>query len=427
MKTLLSILRTLLIFGLLAVVGWFLYGWWVQDPRVVAIATSILPQQSTPVVPATREPTAVATTDTPSSPVPEAPTPTFTPIPTAGPPTIYSVLANNANYSAFFAYVELSSMEELLNMAVPDERRTLLVPTNDALLELQKTGLLSPPDGMDADSLKDFVAGHLLIGDETIATLMEIATRETPPVGHIDLGTYAGVDVTIWSDSTRVKVDHAEVITEDDTAVNGVVLGINGVLLRRANAIPAPDDLAEFEVWEPYPAMIDLPIGDAALVPGDPRLREALKGLAQILVENKVQDVNIARAVRLEEEGTIYTIVPRLTLPEEAGDTRPIGVIMIDGELKEGMPPGAYLVTTIGGDIGVGDTGGVILISEAGEFLQGGYLQSPPPESEDPFLAAGIAYGTSYCAWGGICYSCWIVGNFPTLQACQSAHSKQRN
>lgn len=136
---------------------------------------------------------------------------------TAASGTIADVLAGNGSYSTLLTAVQAAGLEQNLNDPGPI---TVFAPTDQAFAALPAGTLdkLLLPE--NKEQLKKILSYHVVPGQVTSANIQpgEVATVEGQPI-------------SIASSANSVTVNDASVSQPDVTASNGVIHGIDKVLL----------------------------------------------------------------------------------------------------------------------------------------------------------------------------------------------------
>ena len=133
------------------------------------------------------------------------------------PVTIVDVVGRNAQYSLLDSALTASGLDAELAMPGP---YTLFAPTDAAFSALSSTmldSLFADPNG----SLKDLLRHHVVSGQLPSASLLDGQT----------LTTLAGDALQVLVDSSGIHIDGALIIAMDSMASNGVVHGIDAVLI----------------------------------------------------------------------------------------------------------------------------------------------------------------------------------------------------
>ncbi|OKH24633.1 fasciclin domain-containing protein [Chroogloeocystis siderophila] len=171
-------------------------------------------------------------TTTQVSPAPEA-TPTITPAPGETPadqttPTVPTTEATDSIVNVASGDPQFSTLTELVNAAGLTETLegqgpyTVFAPTNEAfagLSESTRQQLLQPEN---RETLRRILQYHVVPGEVTSDQLQsgEVATAEGSPV-----------NVQVDAAANQVRVNDATVIRPDIQASNGVIHGIDSVIL----------------------------------------------------------------------------------------------------------------------------------------------------------------------------------------------------
>ncbi|MFD1314730.1 fasciclin domain-containing protein [Namhaeicola litoreus] len=136
--------------------------------------------------------------------------------------TIVQIAASNPNFSTLVQILSLPEMSDLLAAANdPTADLTVFAPTNAAfdatLAALGKNSINDIPTGI----LKEIVTYHILGG---AVFSNELSNGDVPTL-------LPGESVTVDVSGSGVKIDNANVIAADVAAINGVIHGVDGVLL----------------------------------------------------------------------------------------------------------------------------------------------------------------------------------------------------
>lgn len=399
-------------------------------------APTVTPGQPTVVV--TVAPTQVETVVVEPTPTP--------------PPSIEPTLATWLHeHGRFGLLLEALDGAELTDLLASDEVKTLFAPTDEAFLRLPdatRAQLLRQPDLLKYVLLyhmsPEFISIEALAKDagpqieagqtfeQAISTMaVEASTRALNLPGH-------KATVALWQDEARI--DYAAIIAADNPVNEQMVQVIDAVLTPLA--LPAlgdkPANLSENETWLPYAPGEPLPIGDAELVPGDPLIRAGVEELgAQLKARGTV--INIARAVRLGEQGETTHLAP--VGPEGVPDFKTlkamaqqggydIGLLVVEGrtDLKGG--PGPYiqrLVVDPGADE---DLWFVQLVDQGGEVAEQLEVAYDPASFIADIPTAAIFYGTRWCKdcnnSGCFCHRCGFIEqilepDWSTKAACRAS------
>jgi len=181
-------------------------------------------------------------TPTPTQPTPTQPTqPTPTPQPTTQPPAtaapaakadsvknIQATLANVADLSTLVAAIKAANLDASLQAAGPF---TVFAPDNAAFSAIPKEKL----DSLMKDPVKlaKMVNGHVLAGKYDKAGIIKALTNATRTA---TLKTVDGQTITIAVVNKKVQIkdeqgNTAQITSFDTPATNGVIHGVNGVLM----------------------------------------------------------------------------------------------------------------------------------------------------------------------------------------------------
>jgi OOP family OmpA-OmpF porin len=159
---------------------------------------------------------AAATTTTPPAAAPTTTQPTVAPV-----FTVADVIASDPQFSTLAGLLESTGLDEQLRTDGPF---TIFAPNNDAFAAIPEADLAALAD--DPEALSGVLLRHVVAGAVPAASLVD---------GPLDTAAGDTVNISIDGD---VRVDDANVLRPDITADNGIVHGIDAVLLP---AVEAPD------------------------------------------------------------------------------------------------------------------------------------------------------------------------------------------
>lgn len=386
----------------------------------VAPATVVTPGAPTVTV-------AVTPTEAGPATVEVTPEPAVTPE-----PTLVDWLNEQGRFGVLLEALDRAGLTDLL---ASDQVGTLFAPTDDAFEHLPGdtlAKLLDQPDLLkqvllyhmspERISIQDIAkAGAAQIDagytyEQVVRTLAGATSARALNLPH-DTATIA-----LWKEEARI--DYAAIIAADNEAHGYSVQVIDAVL--SPIALPGADDRPaalnpDTETWVPYAPGEPLPIGDAELVPGDPAIREGVAELTKQLLERKTV-INIARAVRLGEQGETTHLAPvgpenvpdRETLYKLAQtDGYDIGVLVVEGrtDLKGG--PGPYIQRLVVDPGQVEDLWFVRLVDSSGETVEQLEVAYDPDAFIAPIPTAAIFFGTRWCkncnSSGCYCHRCGFL------------------
>ena len=137
--------------------------------------------------------------------------------------TITGVAQSQNNLSTLVSALQAAGLDQ--NLDKEDRTFTVFAPKNSAFSSIE-TGDLTGNSSL----LEKVLKYHVVVGQEI--TSGDISDGETQTVE-----TFEGKDLTISKNGGTVTVNGATVTTADVQASNGVVHLIDGVLLKRANAV----------------------------------------------------------------------------------------------------------------------------------------------------------------------------------------------
>lgn len=193
------------------------------------------------------QPTPTPTQPTPPQPTPTQPTPMPTPptpTPTTQPPApvtstvakadsvkdVQATLANVADLSSLVGAIKAANLEATLQGPGPF---TVFAPDNAAFSAIPKTRL----DSLMKDPVKlaTLVKAHVVIGKYDKAGIIKALTNATRSA---TLKTVDGQTLTIAVVNKKVQLkdaqgNTAEITSFDTPATNGVIDGVNGVLMSK--------------------------------------------------------------------------------------------------------------------------------------------------------------------------------------------------
>lgn len=134
--------------------------------------------------------------------------------------------ANNAgNFRLFLQALEAAGLKDTLKETGPF---TILAPVDDAFLKVPQTKLHDLFKTENRDSLKSLLKNHIIAG-----TLLSGEMKE-----HDEISSMNAEDLIIESHA-GLWVNEAQVITPDLKASNGVLHGIDTVLMPQTQAAAA--------------------------------------------------------------------------------------------------------------------------------------------------------------------------------------------
>jgi uncharacterized surface protein with fasciclin (FAS1) repeats len=135
--------------------------------------------------------------------------------------------ANHAgNFRLFLQALEAAGLKDRLKETGP---YTILAPVDDAFLKIPQTKLHDLFKAENRESLKSFLRNHIIPG--------KLLSREMKE--HDEMSSMNAEELRIES-RAGLWVNEAQVITPDLKASNGVVHGIDTVLIPRTQVAAAP-------------------------------------------------------------------------------------------------------------------------------------------------------------------------------------------
>jgi len=152
--------------------------------------------------------------------------------PTIG--TITDIAAEDDRFSTLVSALQRTGLDQTLDVA--SGRFTVFAPTNDAFAN----------SGIDLDALTDEELTNVLlyhvVSGGTIYRSANIPAGVTALTSLNDAGPSDGLTLTVENSGGSITVNEANVIVADVEGVNGVIHGIDGVLLPPTIADQAVDD-----------------------------------------------------------------------------------------------------------------------------------------------------------------------------------------
>ena len=135
--------------------------------------------------------------------------------------------ANKAgNFRLFLQALEAAGLKDTLKETGP---LTILAPVDDAFLKIPQTKLHDLFKTENKESLKSLLRNHFIPG--------KLLTREMKE--HDEISSMNAEDLIIES-HTGLWINEAQVITPDLKAANGVIHGIDAVIMPQTQAAAAP-------------------------------------------------------------------------------------------------------------------------------------------------------------------------------------------
>jgi uncharacterized surface protein with fasciclin (FAS1) repeats len=135
-------------------------------------------------------------------------------------------LANHAgNFRLFLQALEAAGLKDTLKETGP---YTILAPIDDAFVKMPQTKLHDLFKSENRESLRSLVRNHIIAGD--------LPSRDLKR--HDEIGSMNGEELRIES-RTGLWVNEAQVITPDLKASNGVLHGIDTVLMPQTQVAAA--------------------------------------------------------------------------------------------------------------------------------------------------------------------------------------------
>lgn len=346
--------------------------------------------------------------------------PTSTPAPTAivsSAPDTETVLAELGNFTIFLELLAESGLLAEIN----ETSLTVMAPTDEAFRRFAEETTSLEQLRADPELLRQNLRYHLIPGTMSLDELL--ATQEIP--------TLQGSLLTVILDAAMPRVNNAFVESVDLETRTGLIHSLDTVLTR--TAWPPADPPADLEPdvagWIPYEQGQPLPINDAELVPGHPRMQEAVRSLAELLRQRETE-INLARTVRLQENGETKYLAPRIDpfydLAVQSRQPVVIGILTVAGEQENEVEPGAYALTLT--YMGQGEWN-YQLYNSAGyavnDLLPVMVVEEFEADNEVP--VAGLYYGTVFCKVSllslCVCAPCgpFFRNTFATRNACLAA------
>jgi uncharacterized surface protein with fasciclin (FAS1) repeats len=135
--------------------------------------------------------------------------------------------ANHAgNFRLFLQALEAAGLKNTLKETGPF---TILAPVDDAFLKIPQTKLHALFKTENRESLKSLLKNHIIAGKLLSGEMKE----------HDEISSMNAEDLIIES-HTGLWVNEAQVITPDLKAANGVIHGIDAVIMPQTQAAAAP-------------------------------------------------------------------------------------------------------------------------------------------------------------------------------------------
>jgi uncharacterized surface protein with fasciclin (FAS1) repeats len=135
--------------------------------------------------------------------------------------------ANHAgNFRVFLQALEAAGLKNTLKETGPF---TILAPVDDAFLKIPQTKLHDLFKTENRESLKSLLKNHIIAGKLLSGEMKE----------HDEISSMNAEDLIIES-HTGLWVNEAQVITPDLQAANGVIHGIDAVIMPQTQAAAAP-------------------------------------------------------------------------------------------------------------------------------------------------------------------------------------------
>ena len=132
---------------------------------------------------------------------------------------------NTGNFRIFLQALEAAGLNDNLKETGP---YTILAPVDDAFIKLPQTKLHDLFKTENRDSLRSLLSNHIIAGD--------LPSRELKR--HDDIRSMNGEELRIES-RAGLWVNEAQVVTPDLKASNGVLHGIDTVLIPQTQAAAA--------------------------------------------------------------------------------------------------------------------------------------------------------------------------------------------
>ena len=290
----------------------------------------------------------------------------------------------------------------------------------------------------DTGLLEQTLRYHLTDGAVSIADIRgqgaDVIASGHPALAGTPTWQGRPVTVAVWQE--LAKVNNAAIIEEDVATANGLVQVVDLVLTPVSLSAPEspPEGFNdETMAWEPYPPGELLPIGDAELVPGHPAVLDGVNQFSELLKRDDVK-INVARAVRLEDQGEITYLAPLAaqSVPPTFNDLVRLAegqgfdheIMTIEGKTELFGGPGSYLRRVLTDNP---DSGEWYIEFKAPNNETVGYAALTFPHEETASFAvpeAALFYGTAFCRdytrYGYTCHRCRIYElretHYPTDQ-----------
>ena len=130
------------------------------------------------------------------------------------------------NFRIFLQALDAAGLKDTLSETGP---YTILAPVDDAFIEMPQTKLHDLFKSENRESLRSLVRHHIIAGD--------LPSRELKR--HDEVTSMNGENLRIES-RAGLWANEAQVITPDHNAANGVLHGIDTVLMHQTHAAAAP-------------------------------------------------------------------------------------------------------------------------------------------------------------------------------------------
>jgi uncharacterized surface protein with fasciclin (FAS1) repeats len=355
-----------------------------------------------------------------------------TPDPSTAPPTepasemIFDLLEADGRFTTLTSLLVETGLDTLLR---DGGDFTFFAPTDDAFARLEAVTTSMQQFTANPSVLEKNLLYHLIDGSQPIEALAEFKHNET----------LLGEPITVVFNNGHFKANFTQVIEPNWRAENGVIHAVDGVLAKVAwPPAEAPIDMISgVEEWIPYEEDTLLPVNDGEMVQRlltTTAARESILTLAPLL-ESEGVTINLARAVRLEEDGEVKYLIPRATpFFFEALETQQpviVGVLLVRGAMQNEIPLGAYVIRFVafdeinwGNDLADANNNPII------DFNEISVVDADDDDDDDSAPTAGLFYGTAFCRVTAIrcfCIPCgpFIRSAFDERAQCQAACSSR--
>ncbi|MBI1294540.1 hypothetical protein GC175_06240 [bacterium] len=353
------------------------------------------------------------------------PDPTVVTLPEAGGEMIFDLLVADGRFTTLTTLLMETGLDTLLR---DDGAFTFFAPTDDAFARLEAVTTSMQQFTANSSVLERNLLYHLLDDSQSIETLAEFKHNET----------LLGEPLTVVFNNGHFKANFAQVTEPNWRAENGVIHAVDGVLIKVAwPSSDAPVDMIDgVEEWIPYEENTLLPVNDGEMVPQlltTDTARESILSLAPLL-ESEGVTINLARSVRLEEDGEVKYLIPRASPfffeALEMQEPVIIGVLLVRGAMQNEVSLGAYVIRFVafdelnwGNDLADANNDVIIDFNEI-------IVVDADDDDEDSVPTAGLFYGTAFCRVTAVrcfCVPCgpFIRTAFDERAQCQAACSSR--